>query len=308
MLIKPKREFPTLLFSWRGSALSQTWPLLLAAFAVSSALTWANHSYDLSWVDLTPTPFAILGLTLAIFLAFRNNACYDRWWEGRKLWGALVNASRNYARMVLTLISGDDPEVRVLQRSLVYRQIAFVHALRLHLREQTRWEELGMFLPASERQGLVTERNKPYAIVQTMAERHRTALDRDWVHDYHLPLLEESNNRMLDIQGACERIKNTPVPLSYTELTHRIVALYIIALPFGIVHDVGDFTPVVVTMMAYAFLGLDVIGSQLENPFEEDVHDLPLSQLSRMIENDLRVRLGETDLRADLSADKGLLL
>ncbi|MEN0067893.1 MAG: bestrophin family ion channel [Myxococcota bacterium] len=308
MLIKPKREFPTLLFTWQGSALSQTWPFLLGVLAFSSVLTWANHTYDLSWVDFTATPFSILGLTLAIFLAFRNNACYDRWWEGRKLWGQLVNESRSYVRLVLTLISGDDPEVKVMQRSLVYRAIAFVHGLRLHLRGQPRWEELGMFLPAAERQGLVTERNKPMAIVQTMAERHRGAFDRGWLSEYHLPMLEHISSRFLDIQGACERIKNTPVPLSYTELTHRIVALYVIALPFGILHHVGDFTPVVTTMVAYAFLGLDVIGSQLENPFEEDPHDLPLSQLSRMIENDLRARLGETDLRADLTPDQGLLL
>ena len=308
MLIKPKREFPTLLFTWQGSALSQIWPLLLAALALSLALTWAHRVYDLSWLDLTTTPFSVLGLTLAIFLGFRNNACYDRWWEGRKLWGSLVNESRNYVRLVLTLIDGDDPEVRVMQRSLVYRAIAFVHALRLHLREQPRWEELGMFLPAAERQGLVTERNKPMAIVQTMAVRHKGAMDRGWLDVFHLPMLEHISSRFLDIQGACERIKNTPVPLSYTELTHRIVALYVLALPFGLLQTVHEFTPIVVTIVAYAFLGLDVIGSQLENPFEEDVQDLPLSQLSRMIENDLRTRLGETDLRADLKPDQGLLL
>ncbi len=308
MLIKPKREFPTLLVAWQGSALSQIWPLLLVVLALSSVLTWAHRHYDLSWLDLTTTPFQILGLMLAILLVFRNNACYDRWWEGRKLWGQLVNESRSYARLVLTLIDGDDPEVRVMQRSLVYRAIAFVHALRLHLREQPRWEELGMFLPAAERQGLVTERNKPMAIVHAMAERHRSALDRGWVDVFHLPMLERISSRFLDIQGACERIKNTPVPLSYTELTHRVVALYVVALPFGLLQTTHEFTPLVTTMMAYAFLGLDVIGSQLENPFEEDPHDLPLSQLSRMIENDLRARLGETDLRADLAPDQGVLL
>ncbi|MEO0603649.1 MAG: bestrophin family protein, partial [Myxococcota bacterium] len=202
MLIKPKPEFPRLLVMWQGSALAQIWPLLIAVLAFSSALTWAHRVYDLSWLDLTTTPFSVLGLTLSIFLVFRNNACYERWWEGRKLWGQLVNESRSYVRLVLTLIDGDDPEVRVMQRSLVYRAIAFVHGLRLHLRGQARWEELGMFLPAAERQGLVTERNKPMAIVQTMAERHRSALDRGWLDVYHLPLLEEINSAFLDIQGA----------------------------------------------------------------------------------------------------------
>ncbi|HHO51478.1 MAG TPA: hypothetical protein ENK18_11530 [Deltaproteobacteria bacterium] len=312
MQIRPKREFPTLLFKLRGSALAQIWPLLVVSFVLSTGLTWGylelEDQLDLSWLDLTTTPFTILGVALSIFLGFRNDACYQRWWEGRKLWGQLVNSSRSYTRQVLTLVGGEDPEVRVYQRALVHRMIAYVHGLRLHLREQPQWEELGMFLAAAERQELADERNKPIALLHSMARRHRTALDRGWIDVFHLPILEQTLTELTDIQGACERIKNTPVPLSYTELTHRVVAVYVLFLPLGIIGSVGALSPLVVTIIAYAFLGLDAVGSQIENPFEEDPNDLPLTQLSRMIENDLRVRLGETDLRPEIEPSGGILL
>lgn len=307
MLTKRLGNFPGVLFLWRGSALAQIWPLLVLVGIISAGVSWAHKQYDLTWLELGPMPFTVLGLALSIFLGFRNQATYARWWEGRILWGRLVNVARTYSRQVNTLLGGDDPEVKVYQKQLTYRMVAFVHALRLHLREQPRWEELGMFLQASERQWLAEERNKPLAVLHWMGQRHRTALDRGWVDVYHLPLLEQSLVEATTIMGACERIKNTPVPISYTELTHRIVAIYVLTLPFGLVGTIGDLAPLADIIVAYAFLGLDAVGSQLENPFETDPNDLPLSQMSRMIENDLRSRIGDTDLRPDLQDTRGIL-
>lgn len=307
MLSKRLGQFPGVLFVWRGSALSQIWPLLVLVGLVSYGFTWAHKQYDLSAFELGPMPFTVLGIALSIFLGFRNQATYARWWEGRILWGRLVNVARTYCRQVNTLLGGDDPEVKVYQRQLTYRMIAFVHALRLHLREEATWEELGMFLQASERQWLAEERHKPMAVLHWMGQRHRMALDRGWVDVFHLPLLEQSLVESTTIMGACERIKNTPVPVSYTELTHRIVAIYVLILPFGLMGSFGDLAPLADVIIAYAFLGLDAVGSQLENPFETDPNDLPLSQLSRMIENDLRSRIGDTDLRPDLAPVRGIL-
>ena len=328
MVTRERGALPGVLFLWRGSALAAVWPLLVFVGLASVGVTIAHEELvrmtleaqangvdpatvvplDPRWLELSTTPFTIVGLALSIFLGFRNQACYQRWWEGRILWGRLVNAARTYSRQVLTLMGGDDPEVRVLQKQLIYRMIAFTHALRLHLRGQTTWEELGMFVLAAERQSLAEERNKPMAILHMMGQRHRTALDRAWVDVFHLPILEATLTELMTIQGACERIKNTPVPVSYSELTHRIVALYVLLLPLAFVGNIGYLAPVAVVIVAYAFLGLDAVGSQIENPFEEDPNDLPLSQLSRMIENDLRVRLGERDLRPDLTPQRGLIL
>ena len=308
MLTRRLGAFPGVLFLWRGSGLAQVWPILLLVTASSAGVTWAHEEYALEWLELGMAPFTIIGIALSIFLGFRNQATYARWWEGRILWGRLVNASRSYSRQVITLLGGDDPEVKVYQKQLIYRMIAFVHALRLHLREQPQWEELGQFLLASERQSLAEERNKPLAVLHWMAQRHRTALDRGWIDVFHLPILEATLEEVTTIQGACERIKNTPLPISYTEITHRIVAIYVLLLPLGLVGTIGELAPLATAVVAYAFLGLDAVGTQLENPFEEDPNDLPLSQLSRMIENDLRARLGDRTLRPDITDNRGLLL
>jgi putative membrane protein len=306
MLVRPVRSFPGAAFMFRGSALADIWPWLLVVFVISGGLIGLDSQFDISWLRLTLVPFSLVGLALSIFLGFRNNACYDRWWEARKLWGLLINHSRSFTRQALTLLSS--AESADLKRELVRRHIAYVHALRLHLRRQDHWDELEPFLDADELEALGPERNKPIALLQRQAERLREAMDKGWIDRFHLPVLEGTLTTLTDIQGGCERIKNTPVPMSYTQLTHRIVGLYIGALPFGIVHDVGIMTPVVVVIVAYCFLGLDAVGTQIEDPFEEDPNDLPLAQISRMIENDLRQRIGDTDLRPELTPIRGVLL
>lgn len=307
MQVRPTRDFPNLLFRLRGSALQQIWPLLLAAGVFSSLVTWAHRAYALSWMELTPAPLSIVGIALSIFLGFRNGACYDRWWEGRKLWGALINTCRTYTRQVRTLIRSESG-AEDLHRTLVYTLVAYAHALRLHLRAQNRWEELAPFLPSELHTRLEEQRNKPIFLLSTLAEHHRRAMDAGWIDRFHLPVLEATLTALTDIQGGCERIKNTPVPLSYTELTHRSVALYVVFLPFGLLGSFGDLTPVVVVWVAFCFLGLDAVGTQIENPFEEDDNDLPLMQLSRLIENDLRQQLGDSDLAPDVKPVDGILL
>ena len=120
-------------------------------------------------------------------------------------------------------------------------------------------------------------------------------------------MLEESLTECTGVQGACERIKSTPIPFSYTALMHRIVLLYCVGLPFGIVSQIHLMTPVVVMIVAYAFYGLDAVGTEIENPFDQDANDLPLSALSRMIEINLRQALGEQDLPEVLMPVQGIL-
>lgn len=307
MLVRKNRAFPGPVFLVRGSALADVWPWVLLAAVESEVVTWSVQHLDLEWLNLTPLPFTLVGLALSIFLGFRNNACYDRWWEARKLWGRLINTSRSSARQALTLIRGDGADA--VTHRWVNLQIAYVHALRIHLRQQPeRIGELSPFVEAGEVEALRGERNVPVGILYRMALVHRAALDAGLLDPFHLPVLEATLTDLTDIQGGCERIKNTPVPLSYTELTHRIVAMYVLLLPFGIVGVAGGLTPVVVAMVAFCFLGLDAVGTQIEDPFEEDPNDLPLWQISRMIENDLRQRLGHTDLREDILPVGDLLL
>ena len=122
------------------------------------------------------------------------------------------------------------------------------------------------------------------------------AWSRGWIHPLHVSVLEQSLNTLTDVQGGCERIKSSRIPFSYTTLTHRIVAFYCYGLPFGLVRDLGMLTPVVVLVVSYAFFGLDTIGDEIEQPFGTDDNDLPLDAMARLIEVNLRQRIGETDL------------
>jgi len=219
-----------------------------------------------------------------------------------------VNTSRSLARQARHVLRGQDEATARLRRELTLGVVAFAHALRLHLRQQDRWDELAPFLTEGELARVKACRNRPQGVVDLLSARLRQAVDSGALDPLHLPLLDQQLVALTDIQGACERIKNTPVPVTYSELTHHIVGLYVLFLPFGLFHTLGAMTPVVTVIVAYCFLGLDAVGSQIENPFEEDPNDLPLAQLARLIENDLRSMMGDGDLRPDITAHRGILL
>jgi ion channel-forming bestrophin family protein len=319
MMVQEKRySWLRLLFKYRGTALSRMRGRLFYTTLLAGVITFVDLKAYYFHPDLTPLPFTLMGLALGIFLGFRNNTSYDRFWEARKLWGSLVNTTRSITRQILTLVGETSPagapkagpdsdEIIAFRREMVHRVVAYVHALKHHLRDQDRVDDLARMIPASEIDALRTEINRPIAILQRMGDRFRDAYRQGWIHPMHMPVFEQSLVVLTDIQGGCERIKSTPIPLSYTSLIHQIVAIYCITLPFGIVKSVGAFTPVVVGIVAYAFYGLDAIGDEIENPFGLDPNDLPLSALSTMIEVNLRQRLGEKDLPPLLKPRGGVL-
>jgi ion channel-forming bestrophin family protein len=313
VIVLPKASWWRYVLKYSGSELPRTKYRIFGVLAVGLFVTFLEEHHD--WhPNLTPLPFTLVGIALGIFLGFRNNASYDRWWEGRKIWGNAVNDTRSLARQILTLVGpqpGGPPTDEValadLRTELVHRVIAWAHALRLSLRGQDDLAELQPLLAPAEIERLKRESNRPYAITQGTAERIRGAYDRGLVHPMHLVVLEQSLTSLTDIQGGAERIQLTPIPFSYTTLIHRITAVYCYALPFGVVDTVGIFTPFVVTIVAYAFFGLDVVGDEIDMPFGDDPNDLPLRSITRTIEINLRQRLGEPDLPAMLEPREGVL-
>ncbi len=308
MIVRPRFSWWQAIATLRGSTVQAMWGRLVGVIVVAVAVTVAHDALGMELVNLTPVPFTLVGLALSIFLGFRNNTSYDRFWEGRKLWGALVNTARTLTRDSLTLVGpkdrpgdeGDaaalDLEVLAWRERQVRAMAAYAHLLRLHLRDDRDHTSLAHLLPTDRLAALDQEHNRPVALLQWMANDLRSAWERGWVHDLHLPTLQSSLTELTNIQGGCERIKATPIPFSYTVLIHRIVGIYCLGLPFGLVATVGALTPVVVSLVAYAFFGLDVVGDEIEDPFGLDDNDLPLSALSRMIEVDVRKRLGDADL------------
>ena len=306
MIVYKKISWVRMFFTLKGSIFTSILPRFLAATLFAVAVTLA---YDFDVIDkkltLTTLPFSLIGMALGIFLGFRNNSSYDRFWEGRKLWGRMINLTRTITRQVSIFV---DPESAGLpheeaeeaslnfQQEMVYRLIAYLHAFRHHLRDETDFSDCRPFLSQEEYESMLADPNPPIAILHHMGKRLRKAWKEDWISEFHLPTLEHSLLIVTDIQGGCERIKKTPIPFAYTVLMHRIVGIYCFALPFGIFSSVGDWTPIVVALVSYGFMGLDAIGNEIEEPFGMDPNDLPLSSFCNMLERECRHRLGEKEL------------
>ena len=304
-----KQRWLGLVFTYRGSALQRIRYRLLFVVAVATAVTLL-HAHKPLTSTFGLTPFSLIGLALSIFLGFRNNTSYDRFWEGRKLWGSLVNVTRSFARKAHLLI-GPLPEAQgtgSAQQHVVQLVIAYVHALRMHLRSRIDWAELEQYLSAEQLQGLTGQKNVPLAVLKQVSDALSIYAGAGAIHPLHVSTLDASLDELANIQGGCERIKSTPIPHSYTVLIHRIVALYVFALPLGLVVQLQYWTPLVVGIIAYAFLGLDAVGDEIEDPFGEDLNDLPLATLSRMIEVNLRQLLGQSDPPELLQPKDGVLL
>jgi ion channel-forming bestrophin family protein len=310
-MIVPSKKWGWLkiLIQIRGTVLPMIWRRVLATTLFAAVLTGLHTQYGLFKITLTPLPFTVMGLALSIFLGFRNSSSYDRFWEGRKLWGQLVNTSRSLARQVLNYLQIQDPEqkreLEAFQKQTIYLQIAYVHSLRLHLRGHS-FESLGPWLSKKEEYELQTTSNVPMYIMGRLSSQISLAHRKGWLDPLHLPMLEERVHELSNLQGGCERIRNTPLPFAYVGLMHQLVVLYCFALPFAF----SDhwYTLILVAVVSYAFLGLDSIGDSIENPFDVAPNDLPLEAISRTIEINLRDLLGESNLPAPLSAnEKGIL-
>ncbi len=314
MMVPERTGWVRTVLRYRGSELPRTKNRILGVLLIAIAVTAAEKTTPEQLFDVHVIPFSLIGVALSIFLGFRNNAAYERWWEGRKLWGALVNTSRTFARQAVVLIAppeGAAPEVaaevEAIEKDLVHRMVAFVHTTRHALRDEAPGEDVKRCLAPAEFEALLNETNKPSAVTFGMGMRLKHAFDRGFIHPLHLTMLEQTLVNLTDIHGGCERIKSTPIPFSYTTLIHRIVAVYCYCLPFGLITELGVVTPLASIVVSYAFFGLDIVGDEIEQPFGYDPNDLPLSAISRMIEINLRQRLGEKDLPPPLKPEREVL-
>jgi len=295
--------------------LKHTWQGLLY-FAFISTLVYVLHDnlgYDV--VHLSFAPIGALGSALAIFLAFRNNAAYDRWWEARKLWGSCVNFSRAWAGQLLTfptLFQGDlseRAEIQDFKQELIYRHIAFVNALRLHLRKQFELvrDELSPFIDEEELRQVELADNKPNWLLQKQRERLNDAFHKKWLDSFHRLKLDDTLTEFNKVQGATERIKNTPMPRQYDYFTRVFLYLYCTLLPLGFIEALGVLTIPVSIVISFVFMALEKIGDRNEDPFENRITDTPMTALCKTIEINLREQLGEEELPSHVEAVDGFV-
>jgi putative membrane protein len=276
--------------------------LFLLYLAVSVCYTYLG----MKWLALPALPLAIFGGTLGVFLGFRNNSAYDRWWEARSLWGAIVNNARTFTRQVLTQLDdqrpANNPSTTAIasKELLVEMQIAYVHALRCHLRRQTPFPELETMLPADMVAHLRKQRNVPIAILLAKAKILREYFDQGRLDTIRWTNIDRTLTELCNVQGACERIKNTPLPRQYHHVPQMMISMYSVLLPLGLLDGLGMLTPIVAALVYFTFTSLETIGQEIENPFENTVHDTPMSSLTRSIEIDLRQQLTGQLLPAEI--------
>ena len=238
-------------------------------------------------------PLTLFGTALALFLGFRDGSAYQRWWEGRTLWGALINASRSLARQARNFLP--DPEARDLKRSIVLRQIAFANALRCQLRRQPdfREGELLRFLSRGEAEPALGRSNVANGLLDGTSRRIADAQRRGWIDSVQQAAMEGVLVDIANAQGGMERLKNTPLPNQYRFFPQLFTRLFCVVLPIGLVETLGVATPLGSGLAGLMFLAVLQIGDDLVDPFANSVHDVPLSAMCRTIEIDLLEAIGE---------------
>lgn len=301
MIVRDRPNGLRLFLVLRGSILPTIWKSLLVTTVLAVLVTIFDRQDGGLRYTLSPIPFTLMGLPLAIFLGFRNNAAYDRYWEGRKQWGELVGRSRSLARQCLSMID-DEPEGAddAPRARMVRRAVAYAHALRHHLRRSDPDADLAPWLDAAELARVRAMPNPPQALMLEMGHDLGRCLRARRIDPNMAIGIDETLTAMTGVATACERLRGTPIPFSYTLLLHRTAYLYCFLLPFGLIGAVGLLTPVVTAIVAYTFFGLDALGDEIEEPFGMQDHDLPLEAMCRTIEIDLRAALGEQDLPVPL--------
>ncbi|WP_213279380.1 bestrophin family protein [Chryseobacterium indologenes] len=290
MIIRKKEHWFRMLFVWHGSVLPALLPRLGLLLMLSLLVTYFHGTILSFKVPLNPAPLTLFGFVLALFLGFRNNASYDRFWEGRKLWGALLNTARALTRQALTLKNFNN---QVSVHHFVQLLSAFVFALKHQLRGTDAYEDLQVRLNEDELKIVAASKYKPAVIMRLLAEWVQKAKEEGGMDSIQQARFDENFDKLSDILGGCERIISTPIPYSYRVLLHRTVYIYCFLLPFGLVDSLGWFTPLIVVFVAYTFVAFEAIADEIEEPFGTDANDLALNSMCIMIDETIHEMAGE---------------
>lgn len=292
--------------------------------------------FDLHWLAIPWVPIALIGTAAAFIIGFKNTQTYNRLWEARQIWGAIVNSSRAWGIMVKDFVQADGD----VHRQLIYRHCAWLTALRYQLRKPQAWEnskkphnveyrrlftvpewgtaleeELKKYLPAEEHRYILTKKNRATQLISLQSKQLRELKLLGSVDAFEYVEMEKRLADLYDQQGKCERIKNFPYPRQFASLTLFFVWLFVIMLPFGMLNEfqkLGEhfawLTVPFSVIVSWVFVAMDKVSEATENPFEGGANDIPMAALSRTIEIDLRDMLDEDQLPAPLTPMNNILM
>ncbi len=259
---------------------------MLLVTIYTSAITFIKKTYfPNDKLIESPLIFSILGLILGLILVFRLNTAYNKWWEGRIKWGALVNDSRTMASYLHTLLPTDDKETRRYYAAQISN---FAIALRGHLRDDIKYDEFEHNDDAYL-QSLKDTPHVPHKIATLLMEWMQTSFKRNYISGFDKINIKVQIQNLIDILGACERIKNTPIPFSHSSFIKAFITVYVITLPLGIIDSFPQIYFVIpaTVLISYALIGVEIISEEIEDPFGIEANDLPLTHLSNIIKKNV---------------------
>jgi ion channel-forming bestrophin family protein len=221
---------------------------------------------------------SMLGFVISLLLVFRTNTAYDRWWEGRKQWGALVNNSRNFAVKLSGILEHKEDKL-FFRKTIPY----YAYVLNLHLKN----EKISQELFEEFNINVEHKKHKPNQVVKLLFKKLNELRENGKITNEQLLILNPEISSLLDICGACERIKNTPIPFSYSVFLKKFIFFYVMTLPFGYVFSLGYYTIPVVIFIFYVLASLELIAEEIEDPFGNDENDLPTERIAENIKKNI---------------------
>jgi putative membrane protein len=284
----PKEWIQSIFRFHKTDTLRQLLPLILGM----GVFSWAIVFFEANYLRLSSSVYAknitmmhsLLGFAISMLLVFRTNTAYDRWWEGRKLWGSLVNNSRNLALKINSLLPNDDEKNRSFFKKIIP---LFAHELKNHLQNEKTRLELDVS-PHPEISGFDSSKHIPNQIVAVLYNKVHLLKRDGIISDYELLFINQELQSFMDICGACERIKNTPIPYSYSAFIKKFIFLYIITLPLGFALTLGYFTIPATLFISYVLTSLELIAEEIEDPFGNDDNDLPMEKIANTIQKNIQ--------------------
>lgn len=303
---------------------------------------------DWKWLVIPWLPIAMIGTAAAFIVGFKNNATYDRLWEARQIWGAIVNLSRTWGIMTRDFITTKhsvkittDTELSAIHTTIIYRHLAWLTALRFQLRQKRNWEnmqkdynveylkkvfkvpewesdlseELKMFLTEEDRSYVLSKSNRATQVISLQSAQLKELLDKGLIEDFRHMELQAILKDFFEQQGKCERIKNFPYPRQFASINLFFIKLFIFLVPLGMLQEFTrlgeDWVWLNIpfsVMVCWVFNSMEKVGESTENPFEGNANDVPITALSRTIEIDLREMLDETAIPNPLQPVNNILM
>ena len=295
-----------------------------------------------NFLSLPWQPIAILGTAVAFIVGFKNNASYARLWEARQIYGAIINDSRAFAYTLRDALNENSEEIK----TIFYRHFAWLTALRFQLREARAWEnmnqksnieylsfydipertttleeELKPYLSSSDYEYILTKKNRATQLSALQSKNIGKLYKEGKLNDFQWNLLQQSLSKFTDNQGKAERIKNFPYPRNFSSITTYLLVLFVISVPFGLLHEFEKLGQGTILenysvwlnvpfsmILTWVFITLDTVGESSMNPFEGSANDVPITQISRTIEIDMRDMLNEENLPLPITPKNNILL